>query len=206
MDEAQSQGRFLFIGNHLGLDFVNTEVVGDGGTVDLLGDFDGLLAWSREAGILSDGEARDVALRWRGDARAGDAFPKAVAFRATLRSLAQTVASGSAVPETALEAINDLLGARHGRLELARTENGFETRFRRRFDVPADLLVPVAEAVAELLSAGDLSLVKKCENAACILYYYDTTKNHGRRWCSMAVCGNRAKAAAHYRRTRRRSG
>jgi predicted RNA-binding Zn ribbon-like protein len=62
------------------------------------------------------------------------------------------------------------------------------------------LIVPIAEAAADLLCHGDLSLVKKCGNPRCILFFYDTTKNHARRWCSMAGCGNRMKAAAHYRR------
>ena len=61
-------------------------------------------------------------------------------------------------------------------------------------------LVLIAVAAADLLCHGDLSLVKKCDNPRCILYFYDTTKNHARRWCSMAGCGNRMKAAAHYRR------
>jgi predicted RNA-binding Zn ribbon-like protein len=45
--------------------------------------------------------------------------------------------------------------------------------------------------------------VKKCRNSACILFFYDMTKNHARQWCSMRLCGNRMKVAAHYRRQRR---
>jgi len=45
--------------------------------------------------------------------------------------------------------------------------------------------------------------VKACQNPQCVLLFYDTTKNHARRWCSMAACGNRAKVAAHYQRARR---
>jgi predicted RNA-binding Zn ribbon-like protein len=64
------------------------------------------------------------------------------------------------------------------------------------------LLVPIAESAAGLLTADDLTLVRKCQNPQCILYFYDTTRNHARRWCSIAVCGNRAKVATHYRRRR----
>ncbi len=60
-----------------------------------------------------------------------------------------------------------------------------------------------AESAADLLCTGDLSLVKKCQHDACILYFYDTTKNHARQWCSMELCGNRMKAAMHYRRKKR---
>jgi predicted RNA-binding Zn ribbon-like protein len=57
-------------------------------------------------------------------------------------------------------------------------------------------LVPVAEAVARLLAEGDFKLVRKCESADCTLWFHDRTKSHHRRWCSMALCGNRAKVAA----------
>jgi predicted RNA-binding Zn ribbon-like protein len=103
----------------------------------------------------------------------------------------------------ALGAINDVLRARVGDLAVVRTKTGYDTVFLARWDGPEQLLVPVAESAATLLSRGDLSLVRRCENPACILFFYDTTRNHGRRWCSMTACGNRAKVAAHYRRTKR---
>ncbi|MBH0192038.1 MAG: hypothetical protein HP492_09850 [Nitrospira sp.] len=61
-----------------------------------------------------------------------------------------------------------------------------------------------AEAAGNLLCRADFALIKKCGNPACILYFYDTTKNHTRNWCSMQVCGNRMKVAAHYWRNRSR--
>ncbi|HET9574897.1 MAG TPA: CGNR zinc finger domain-containing protein, partial [Nitrospira sp.] len=65
------------------------------------------------------------------------------------------------------------------------------------------LLTPLTEAASDLLCYGNLSLVKKCRSNACILYFYDTTKNHTRNWCSMQLCGNRMKVAAHYRKKRK---
>ena len=49
---------------------------------------------------------------------------------------------------------------------------------------------------------SDLSLVRTCEGTGCILFFYDTTKSHTRRWCSMAGCGNRMKATLFYQRGR----
>ena len=46
------------------------------------------------------------------------------------------------------------------------------------------------------------SRVRRCDGAQCVLLYYDTARNRSRRWCDMAVCGNRAKASAHYHRTK----
>jgi predicted RNA-binding Zn ribbon-like protein len=64
-------------------------------------------------------------------------------------------------------------------------------------------LAPVAEAVAELLSHGDFDLVRHCEGGQCVLWFYDRTKAHRRRWCSPQLCGNRAKVEAFRARARR---
>jgi len=67
---------------------------------------------------------------------------------------------------------------------------------RHAWRAPAELLVPIASAMADLLSQGETQLVRRCENPVCTLWFYDRTKGHRRRWCSQAVCGNRAKVAA----------
>jgi len=61
-------------------------------------------------------------------------------------------------------------------------------------------MAPVAEAAAELLVSGDFELVRQCEDESCVLWFYDRTKSHHRRWCSMATCGNRNKVAAYRKR------
>ena len=67
----------------------------------------------------------------------------------------------------------------------------------RPWDSPEELLHPIAEAAADLICTVDFRLIGACEGSACTLLFLDRTKAHGRRWCSMAVCGNRAKVAAH---------
>jgi predicted RNA-binding Zn ribbon-like protein len=188
--------RFHFVGEHPCLDFINTEIVENGVPVDLLTTFDDLAAWAVEAKLV---EAR----RWRGSREADEVFARAIAFRALLRRMIEGLAEGRrSVPPATVEAINEILRTRAGALELVRTKAGYETRFQGRSSEPADLLVPIAEAAADLLSHADLTLIKKCSSPTCVLYFYDTTKNHARRWCSMSACGNRAKVAAHYQRQR----
>jgi CGNR zinc finger len=75
----------------------------------------------------------------------------------------------------------------------------------RRQDTPAEILAPVAEAAAELLATADFTLVKRCEDETCVLWFSDQTRSHHRRWCSPALCGNRHKVAA-YRKRRRAEG
>ena len=68
---------------------------------------------------------------------------------------------------------------------------------------PLRMLAPVADSASELLcGSGDPARVRRCGNPRCVLYFYDTTKNRRRRFCSPAGCGNRVKAAARYRRSR----
>ena len=71
---------------------------------------------------------------------------------------------------------------------------------QRKQQTAEQFLSPIAEAAANLLVAGDFSLIRRCEHPECILRFYDRTKAHKRRWCSMALCGNRHKVAEFRRR------
>ena len=77
-----------------------------------------------------------------------------------------------------------------------------QCRWSRRWRTPDTLLLPVAQAMADLVCHADFTMVKKCEGPACTMLFLDTTKGHARRWCSMAVCGNRAKQASHRARVK----
>jgi len=66
-----------------------------------------------------------------------------------------------------------------------------------RYQEPQDLLVPIAEAMAELICDINFWHVKECEGPTCTMIFNDISKSHRRRWCTMSVCGNRAKAAQH---------
>ncbi|WP_017254308.1 CGNR zinc finger domain-containing protein [Pseudomonas tolaasii] len=71
---------------------------------------------------------------------------------------------------------------------------------QRKQQTAEQFLSPIAEAAANLLVAGDFSLIRRCEHPECILWFYDRTKAHKRRWCSMALCGNRHKVAEFRKR------
>jgi predicted RNA-binding Zn ribbon-like protein len=70
----------------------------------------------------------------------------------------------------------------------------------RPTDSVEQCLAPLAEAAAQLLAEGEFQLVRVCEHPDCTLWFYDRTKSHKRRWCSMAVCGNRHKVAEYRKR------
>ena len=64
-------------------------------------------------------------------------------------------------------------------------------------DTVEQVFAPITEAAAALLAEVDFNLVRVCEHEECILWFLDRTKTHKRRWCSMALCGNRHKVAKY---------
>jgi predicted RNA-binding Zn ribbon-like protein len=71
---------------------------------------------------------------------------------------------------------------------------------QRKLQTAEQFLAPIAEAAAGLLVGGDFNLIRTCEHPECVLWFYDRTKAHKRRWCSMALCGNRHKVAQFRKR------
>jgi len=193
---------FFFVGNHVCLDFINTKLVVNERPVDLLATFSDLVTWLGQAHLLTEEDGKQIDRQWGGQAKGTQTLEQARVFRATLREMVERIASGRPVPQAAVEAINYLLRYRIGCPQLIRRKGKFERGFQTESQDANQLLGLLAEAASDLLCTCDLSLIKKCQNPACVLFFYDTTKNHARHWCSMSLCGNRSKVAAHYRRHR----
>ena len=192
---------FVFLGNHPCLDFVNTQMIVRGKPTDLLESFEDLMEWLVRVQMVHKGVGEDATTRWEVTVR-DYCFEEAMTFRGTLRTMVEHIVARQRIPGATVTAINRLLAQCHGYPQLIYTKGHFERRFHSDVSQSSRLLTPLAESVSDLLCSGNLSLVKKCRNDACILYFYDTTKNHARNWCSMQLCGNRMKVAAHYRRER----
>jgi predicted RNA-binding Zn ribbon-like protein len=193
---------FIFVANSLWLDLVNTEPVQAGARVDLLGGPAELVRWLRDAGVMPVDAARLAAARWDGSAEGRAVFREAVALRAALRAGAERLAAGKPVGEETVAALNRVLASRPSYSRLVRAGKGYASRLVPVSKSARHLLVPLAESAAWLLEHGDTSLVRRCEGTLCVLFFYDTTRNKSRRWCSMEECGGRAKAVAYYRRSR----
>lgn len=176
----------LFLADDLALDFVNTKFgVGDGKREFLDSDA-AVLDWLQRAGLPT--------LKFKAKARRGGLLESALALRESARGLLEkrkAVQMGNPV------VLNRLLALDNSYLQLAWSKpQSVRCVQLRRVTSAEALLVPVAEAVATLIVETDFSLVRKCESSDCTFWFYDRTKSHGRRWCSMALCGNRMKVAA----------
>jgi len=197
--------RFLFVGNHPCLDFINTQMIVSGEPTDVLESFADLTSWLVQAKLLTKSQA-DAATALLNHGEMTSVLDRAKTFRTTLRNMAERIATCKPIPDSILLLINQSLSQCPGYPQIVRRKGGFEQRFHSAAAPVHNLLAPLAEAAGDLLCRADFALIKKCGNPACILYFYDTTKNHTRNWCSMQLCGNRMKVAAHYQRKRSRSG
>ena len=193
---------FSLVGNLLCIDFVNTEVIAQGKRVDRLTDVDALLRWARVADVVDEAALRRLPAGWRSSREAGRLLQDAKALRAALRSAVEALAADRPLAAEVVPSINDALAAGASTLRLERRGVGYVTVRDALDPSPAALLAPIAESAAWLLEHGDRALVRRCENPVCIRFFYDTTKNRRRRWCSMDGCGSRAKAAAYYQRVK----
>jgi predicted RNA-binding Zn ribbon-like protein len=195
---------FIFIGERLWLDFVNTDDLRRGVRFDALREFETFVQWLEAANVL-DAE-RAAGLRRRAQQQpsgAGAALVDARRVRASLRALAERGHNTEKARIDTLTEINRILGRSAGTRRLEPKSDGtFARSFVPVGDAFAGLLIPVVESAADALVVGELSRIRRCADSRCPRVFYDGTKNGRRRWCDMATCGNRAKAARH--RVRRR--
>jgi len=205
MGEPKPHIPFLFVGNQVCLDFINTQFVLNGRPVDLLATFSDLVTWLVQIHLLTVEEGKKLERQWGRQGEGAQTLEQARAFRVALREMVERIAAGRSVSQATTETINDMLRYRIGYPQLTRRSGKFEREFQAESQGANQLLGLLAEAATNLLCMCDFSLIKKCQNLACVLFFYDTTKNHARHWCSMTICGNRSKVAAHYRRHRSQS-
>ena len=197
-DSASKDG-FLFVGNQLALDFVNTRPAQNGEAVELLPDFSTLLHWFLAADLVSSREAVRLEREWGNSPRARRAVEAMRALREKLREEILAWEDGGAVRRSTVEELNRLMAKHPMRIRLV---NGTEPSTELYFEPmePEDLFAPLVHSAAMLFSSIDRTRVRKCSE--CVLHFHDTSKKGTRRWCSMQLCGNRQKVAAYAARQR----
>ena len=198
----------ILVGDAPGLDFLNSIATPVDTPIDWLEDGEGYLSWLEQAQLVPADVLREMrrrALPGELDNVAAQARSLREWFRGFVRQQMGRPLSAEALIE--LKPLNRLLERDEIFRRLAsrpKTKEPLELQTMRRWRTPGALLLPVGEALARLVCTEDFSQVKACEGSICTLLFADHTRGHARRWCSMAICGNRAKQAAHRRRLRAR--
>jgi len=198
----------VFVTDSAGLNFLNSVATPVDTAIDWISDGEGLLRWLEQAQLVpSDvldtmrkqaepgeldrvaAQARNLREWFRTFVRQHKGKPLKASDLAELEPLNRLLARG--------EEFGQLVGGGHGKA--AR----LEFRRERRWRSSESLLLPIGEALARLLSEEDFSDVKACEGPICTLMFADRTRGRSRRWCSMEICGNRAKQIAHRHRMKK---
>ena len=186
---------FLFLGNHLALDFVNTRPAPKGEPVELLTDFPTLLKWFQTAEAIESADAARLS-RLDRDSEKVHALATALAFREKLRRAVLSLEHNNQVPPDIVKEVNRLM-ASHPVLHRLENDGQGPWSIKQWFrpERPGDLLASLAYAAAQLFTEIDFKRIRQCAN--CVLHFRDTSKKANRRWCSMRLCGNRFKVAAY---------
>ncbi len=196
----------MFIADSLGLDFLNSVATPVDMPVDWLDDGDGLIDWLAQAKLVPAEELDALKARAKPgeiDRVADQARALREWFRGFVRKHAGRPLTADALRE--LGPLNSLLerDERFSWIEPGPDDGGvLALRTKRRWRSPDALLLPIGEAMAKFVCDEDFSDVKACEGHNCTMLFADHTRRRARRWCIMAVCGNRAKQAAHRIRLR----
>jgi predicted RNA-binding Zn ribbon-like protein len=190
---------FLFVGNHLLLDFINTRPIMDGEAVELLPDGTALARWLGAVGLINKRESARLMRLWSA-AEFAAGIQEVREFRERVRETVLKMEQGENVSLGVLKNLNALLLDYPDAEQVAQGNAGFERRRHFAPETPEHAFAPLADAFADLLTATPISRIRKCNS--CVLHFYDTSKKGTRVWCSMNLCGNRAKVKAYADRQR----
>ncbi len=190
----------LIRGNRLCLDFVNLPYVA--------GEPDGrVMSWSEFVGFLAE---KKIVSQDRGELlqnlpetdpnTAQNLLNKTKRLGHGVRFAARALARNGRIHREWVEPVNEILRVTEGHDELIMGESGWRLGFLAKEEALDWLLAAIARSAAELIADGAQSGVRQCSNPNCQLLFRDDSRTHRRRWCSMALCGNRSKVAAFAKR------
>ena len=195
----------IFVADAPALDFLNSVATPVDVPVEWLDDGEGLLSWLKQAQLVSVpvlDQMRAQSLPGELDKVADQARHLREWFRGFVQRHQGRPLARDDLKK--LEPLNRLLERDEFFSQIApaasKAGNPLELRANRRWRSPEALLLPIAETLARFVCSEDFTYVKACEGPSCTLLFADHTRGRARRWCSMAVCGNRAKQAAHRHR------
>ena len=190
------------LGGRLCLDFANTVSWHDSSekSQELLTSYERLVNWSLHADILSKQQSLSLLKKAESQpSKAKEMLQQAVELRESIFQIFSSVSNNETPASKELSILNEALGNAYGMMKIVPGESKFSLEFLNGEEALDGMLPPIVQSAIDILtSEKELSRVKKCEGYPCGWLFLDTSRNRSRRWCSMADCGNRAKAKRFY--------
>lgn len=187
-------------------DFLNTADTDNGFPLEKLPSLDDALTWFVDRGVIHrEGADRARARVATQPAAAARDLDRVHGVRDALREVAEAITERRAPRASALSTVNRALHARQV-IELVPAPDGVNVDHRHVGDPIDDALARLADPLVTELTAGHPDRIRVCASDTCQWIFYDASRTSRRRWCDMATCGNRAKAARHRARARSADG
>ena len=168
-------------------DFMNTLELDEGSLVDRLQTAADATRWLADRGLIHAGAAAP---------HEAAALERIRSVREALREVAHAVAEHRGADAAAIAEVNRAIQARE-RVELVAESDGVSVGHSHVGDPLDDALARLADPLVHEISTGNADRVRICANDTCQWVFFDESRAARRRWCDMATCGNRAKAARH---------
>jgi predicted RNA-binding Zn ribbon-like protein len=197
LSEISPADRFIFVGDHSALDFANTLSMSQGQLIEHFRVWADVVDWLSLAGLSTD-PAMQIPI-----SRSAEAVKRTVELRRAWRAELDELVAGGEVSDNFIKQLNQLLAEDVFYETLHRNEKtGFRLdRSASRLTGERLALAILSRQIAHFLAEANFDYLRRCANiTSCVLFFYDTTKNHRRQWCSTAVCGNRHKVAEFRKR------
>ena len=186
------------------LDFCNSgQNAREPSGTESIASFTDLVDWLEVAEAVTGSQAARLRQAGAGSPRAAvQVWGRAIKFREALFRVLNAKAGGGSV---AREDLSDI-EAEHARaLAFARLSWAGEA-YRWSLDPSAAALdaamQPLVESAVSLLTSAKLERLRRCGKSTCYWLFIDETRNHSRRWCEMASCGNVVKVRRHREKAR----
>jgi predicted RNA-binding Zn ribbon-like protein len=178
---------FIFLGNHIATDFVNTEAIAQQSRIDLIETPELFSSWLAATKIADNLTCSDEGLR------------EAKNLRTNIRDCFDSLIQAHAISSHNLSQLNSLSNRLKTYLE------GQDNLYimSNQINSAEDACAYIAQATCELIASPQRTSLRKCASDQCILYFIDVSKNQQRQWCSMELCGNRKKAQKHYQKSKK---
>jgi predicted RNA-binding Zn ribbon-like protein len=199
MPEADANSIVTLLGGRLAVDFANAPAYPGAPFREL--SWEELVSFLESSHIVSRERGLALLALPQADPRTAHALlSRATRLRDALREAFGATVRKERIASNWVEPINEVLRITEGHDELVSEAGAWKLEFIAREGGLDWLLAAVARSAAEILTEGAEARIRVCANPGCGLFFCDTSRTHRRRWCSMAVCGNRNKVASFARR------
>lgn len=188
---------FQLISGSLALDFVNTVGNRLSERRDYFQEAADVNRWARLAGLLKHEEVAAVTTRQLESLRS---------LREYLYHLFCRLISGGILSVQHVVRLNQMTGRAFSCRQLCIRQGQASWSWRASADRLIGIRGPILLSASELLASDDIHHLRQCADKACGWLFLDRSQGGKRVWCSMADCGNRAKAQRHYQRSAHNGG